>query len=242
MSSAPETYSKPEAFSPASSHEIQSRIAASPASIHVRNLQTSLPIATDAWGRPNKNQPVLISCSVHLRSAFDTASDQDAVTESTIHYGTLSKTLLEACDLFKPEVAGDKRLGAVVSVLQSYLLGNDDPYIPSIPGMTESLLTPQIFNVLTTKVYLPKASLLGSGVSLTQSTTYTSTCSLENISSTLRIHDLRIPTLIGVNSNERLAKQMVVANIELDKWFSTNETYVELEKMVTAVSLLPLQP
>ncbi|EPE28017.1 Tetrahydrobiopterin biosynthesis enzymes-like protein [Glarea lozoyensis ATCC 20868] len=232
MSSEPKTASRP---SPALTHEIQSRIAASPASIHVRNLQTTLPIGTDAWGRPNKNQPVLISCSVHLRDPFNTASEQDAVTESTVHYGTLSKTLLEACELFKPDLAGEKRLRAIVSVLQNYLFGNEDPFIRGISGMTESLLTPEIMNVLTTKVHLPKASLLGSGVSLTLSTTYTSTCLLENISSTLRIHDLRIPTLIGVNSNERLAKQMVVANVELDRWFSVNDAYVELEKIVTAI-------
>ena len=59
---------------------------------------------------------------------------------------------------------------------------------------------------------------------------------------------LRIPTLIGVNANEREAKQVVVANVGLEEWFFEGEKepavgkgkgdlFVAFEKVVGAVSI-----
>ena len=59
----------------------------------------------------------------------------------------------------------------------------------------------------------------------------------EAYSMTLKLHRLRIPTLIGVNSNERLAKQIVLSNIELDFWSMASDLYNELEEIVVKVVL-----
>jgi len=51
--------------------------------------------------------------------------------------------------------------------------------------------------------------------------------------SILKLHDIRIPTLIGVNANERLAKQMVISNVEIDGYFLYNiDLYHKLEQIV----------
>lgn len=63
--------------------------------IRVQNLQTSLKVGVDAWGRTGKLQPVFISAAVSLRENFDTAATEDHVDQSTIHYGILSKEILK---------------------------------------------------------------------------------------------------------------------------------------------------
>lgn len=77
--------------------------------VRVRNLQTSLIVGTDAWGRKGKNQPVLISASASLRNPFESASSEDAVTGSTIHYGIMSKAILGACKLFSVDSSSTLR-------------------------------------------------------------------------------------------------------------------------------------
>jgi dihydroneopterin aldolase len=209
---------------------IHTHSTTSPAVIHVRNLQTTLPIATDAWGRKGKLQPVLISCSVYLREGFVEASERDEVTGgSTVHYGSLSKGILAGCEGFKTGAS----LRKTVQGIRESLVGQEG----------NSLLTSKILNVLTITITLPKASLLGTGISLTQSTTYeASSPGFTGVSYALRLHDLKIPTLIGVNANERLAKQMVVANIEIDRWQKPEDCYVELERIVVSVCSLFLLP
>ena len=84
---------------------------------------------------------------------------------------------------------------------------------------------------------LPKASLLGNGVSLSGGELLgiipekMQSCSLK-----LKIHDLRIPTLIGLNANERLAKQMVVTSLEIDNWVEEQGHYVQIEQLVVKVN------
>jgi dihydroneopterin aldolase len=193
----------------------------------VRNLQTKLPIATDAWGRAGKLQPVLISCSVYLREVFGEASEKDEVTGgSTVHYGSLSNAILEAVAVF---YGGSLR--HIVERIRDSLVAEEDRNV-------EGLLTSKILNVLTITITLPKASLLGSGLSFTQSTTYdASSPKFTGVSYALKLQDLHIPTLIGVNANERLAKQMVVANVEVDRWVKEEDCYVELERIIVSVRL-----
>jgi dihydroneopterin aldolase len=58
-------------------------------------------------------------------------------------------------------------------------------------------------------------------------------------SSVLKIHDMRIPTLIGVNKNERLARQIVVVNVEIDPYVcKEHDCYNELEQIVVKVRLV----
>ncbi|TVY38249.1 Folic acid synthesis protein, partial [Lachnellula occidentalis] len=187
--------------------------------IRVRNLQTSLVVGRDAWGREGKAQPVLISASVSLREPFQSASNEDAVTGSTVHYGTLSKTILDSCKLFSetPEEKSPNTLSSLALEIEDGLTRGKAASSASTPA--PAILPTSIVKVLEIKVMLPKASLLGEGVSLTDLTLYHhSREGLEYIEKALilTIHDLKIPTLIGVNPNERLSRQLVVATVKID--------------------------
>jgi dihydroneopterin aldolase len=193
--------------------------------IRVRNLQTSLKVGKDAWGGEGKLQPVLISATVSLRKPFESASTEDAVTKSTVHYGILSKAILDACTKFSEGNSAVLTLRAFLTSLLVHLTESSPPTIPVIPKA--------ILRSLEVKITLPKASLIGTGVSLTSALTYNAkNDGISAGSSVLALHELRIPTLIGVNPNERLAKQIVVANIQLDPWVSEKDVYNELEEIV----------
>jgi dihydroneopterin aldolase len=221
--------------------------------IRVRNLQTVLPLGTDAWGRANKPQPVLISASVSLTHHFASASETDTVTASTVHYGILSKAVLEGCRefeaLLKGAGTGDKglpmHLRALVQFLHFWLTGEETlQNIPVLSPATtpaekaEPVLKGQGMRMLEITVKLPKASLLGSGVSLKGSFSYDNHIERKGPgahSMALTLHELRIPTLIGVNANERCGKQMVVATIKMDRWDRMVDTYCQLEELVVKV-------
>lgn len=212
--------------------ELDPAAGQSPAVIRVRNLQTILNIGKDAWGRSGKSQPVLLSASVFLKKPFESASNEDAVTNSTIHYGILSKRILEASALFSP---GQTIRGQYESrtlrklthwIYQSLTRPSDDGGDP--------ILTESVLNLLELSIMLPKASLIGTGVSLTFASLF-NIVDRSVISINLALHDLRIPTLIGVNSNERLAKQIVVANVEIDGYALLGDEYCELEQVVVKV-------
>jgi hypothetical protein len=83
---------------------------------------------------------------------------------------------------------------------------------------------------------LPKASLLGGCVSLTWEELY-GAGEPRVQASTLKIHGLRVPTLIGVNDNERKANQVVVANVEVDKLTDRHDAYCQLEETIVEVRL-----
>jgi dihydroneopterin aldolase len=234
--------------------------------VRVRNLQTTLPIGTDAWGRANKPQPVLISASISLSAPFNSASSTDSVTNSTVHYGILSKAILEACKEFETLLAGagtwegdgngngrkvPMHLRALVHFIHFYLTGQET--LPNIlrdsvstavqveGDKSEAIPLPvlkgQKMRMLEITVMLPKASLLGSGVSLKGAFSYdwTQDEGPSGYSMALTLHELRIPTLIGVNPNERLAKQMVVASVEMDRYDRMVDAYCELEELVVKV-------
>ena len=103
---------------------------------------------------------------------------------------------------------------------------------------------------LSVTVTLPKASLLGEGVSTTCSQFFKNGPGekmRENlISASLKIHNLKVPTLVGVNPHERKAKQFVTTSVNVERYFRMDDYYPELEATVVKVStatcirLLPL--
>ncbi len=114
-------------------------------------------------------------------------------------------------------------------------------------GSSEREKTPVLKGVgvktLEVQVRLPKASLLGDGVCFKGTFGFEEGVQgverIEGVSvysMTLRLCDLRIPTIIGVNTNERLAKQVVVCNLEIDKWDKMVDCYCELEEIVVKVT------
>ena len=69
--------------------------------VRVRDLQGqgAVPVGRDAWGRPGRPQPVLLSAEVSFARPFGAASEGDRLGAETVHYGTLSKSLLAGLEL-----------------------------------------------------------------------------------------------------------------------------------------------
>jgi dihydroneopterin aldolase len=234
-------------------YEIRNHLAEPHTLIHVRNLQTTLPIGTDAWGRTAKQQPVLITCIVSLRQPFSSAVLSDTVTKATVHYGILSKSILEACKQYYQDFKESKDeqicVRDMIDYIHWYLTGLDlmrhasskRVKKPIDESTREPLLSPSTIHSLSLTIHLPKASLMGQGISLESICGYddVKTRDAQHIplSIVLKIHGLRIHTLVGVNDNERLAKQTVIANIDFEKWDRIKDCYVELEDVVVKVQL-----
>jgi hypothetical protein len=108
---------------------------------------------------------------------------------------------------------------------------------PPAQQQTAPFLNTRGVRMLEITVQLPKASLVGGGgVSLTATGRFDiETGMMCESAFALRIHDFRLPTLIGVNSNERMAKQVVIANVEVDRLDDDADTYFELEQVLVKV-------
>ncbi|KAK6062669.1 dihydroneopterin aldolase family protein [Seiridium cupressi] len=217
--------------------------------VRVRNLQGTIPVGRDAWGRANKPQPALVSTEVSFARPFGAASESDKVSGDTAHYGNLSKNLLGSLKLFdsssppkdpavlaRAETDGPSS-GDVFELLWVGLTGRVvDGSTRALPLDRVPFLDTDRLKSLSLTVHLPKASLLGSGVSLTVTACFQAGSEknpLKSYARSLRLHDLHIPVLIGVNDNERKAKQMVVADVEIDKLDVTRDIHPEIERLVT---------
>jgi len=136
-----------------------------------------------------------------------------------------------------------------VQFVHFYLTGRDTlPSFPCQEKVVESLssrdtaqkgisIEPLLKNVairlFELEILLPKASLLGSGVSLKGSFGYeVGNEGPSAYSMVLRLRELRVPTLVGVNPNERLAKQMVYVGVEMQRWDWMVDEYCALEEVV----------
>ncbi|RFU74067.1 hypothetical protein TARUN_8167 [Trichoderma arundinaceum] len=217
-----------------------------PAVVRVRNLQTSIEGPSDAWNRKGRPQPLSVSASVMLKEAFDTSSTADKVAGDTVHYGLLSKAIMASLEgqgqqhlaTEKPgNTASTSRFSSlrdVVNTIWEDLTGQDGngrSKATEEEQEVDSFLKASTIRCLELTVHLPKASLLGGGVSLTRIALFgrdgESRPQPRGIS--LKIHDLRVPTLIGVNDNERKAKQVVVASIEIDKYNIDEDVFTMIE-------------
>jgi dihydroneopterin aldolase len=218
--------------------------------------------------RRNQLQPILLSARLSLRRPFMSAAESDVVNDTTINYSTLSKEILKIVGSRRPDIPhSDDFMGLqmnwslcdLLEWIEIYLTGNLRPgrkppfnrlnsYIEGgVPGLEEKgskLYKPPLLDIKNLlevgfKIFLPKATLLSEGVSLTTSTSYANRKAVQQSSlsfSVLKIHNIRIPTLIGVNSKERLAKQMVIVNVEIDPYVcKENDRYNELEQIIVKV-------
>ena len=252
--------------------------------VRVRDLQGqgAVPVGRDAWGRPGRPQPVLLSAEVSFARPFGAASEGDRLGAETVHYGTLSKSLLAGLELCRQGEEAKVKAGVeegreggggggeatpllassdVFELLWVRMTGRvvDGSRVELPPDQVPFLPDPARLRALSLTLRLPKASLLGAGgVSLT-----TTACFREGpggegggkggdekegkgkrtgnplsaYSRTLRLHGLHVPTLIGVNENERKARQMVVADIEIDRYdVLGDDVYADLERTVVEVS------
>ncbi|KAK3940088.1 putative dihydroneopterin aldolase [Diplogelasinospora grovesii] len=212
--------------------------------VRVKNLQAVIQGPKDAWGRKNKAQPVLVSAELAFHKPFDTKSD---LLIGTVHYGNLSKVILASLERFGPGRAAASSTSTAATLRQVLeriwhdLVGNNiDGLDNDIPvGEDGPFLSFVPLRFMSVTIRLPKASLLGEGVSLTASSYFASelettrgAAASQAYSLSLGLHNLRVPTLIGVNSNERMAKQFVVVNFDFEKFDMHEDLYDTLEKII----------
>ncbi|KAI0908890.1 Dihydroneopterin aldolase-domain-containing protein [Ustulina deusta] len=228
--------------------------------VRVRNLQSVMAAGRDAWGRAARPQPVLLSSEVSFARPFETASAHDAVNAETVHYGNLSKTLLSGMALFSPSspsspaatttttTRGAKeedgpRTADVFEILWVQMTGRVvDGSRVALPPDQVPFLDATKLRSLSLTLRLPKASLLGDGVSLATTACFADAAAdsprkrnpLRSYARRLRLHGLRVPTLVGVNPNERAARQMVVVDVEIDRFDAREDIHAELEGVVVA--------
>ncbi len=227
------------------------------AKISVRNLQATIRVGRDAWGRDGKVQPVLISATVSLRRPFHDASVQDTVDASTIHYGVLSKTVLESALEFQNSydrgvVTENGRQSTVKHLMDHIMMclsllslsGKDHTDFRAFKPASKSLLPRNLVDFIQLEILLPKVLLNSkTGVSRRATVAFpeipgqSEPVHYDHLwGMSVVLHDLQVSTLIGVNSNERLAKQLVIANVEVDVWVTERDVYNELEEIAVKVS------
>ncbi|KAB5580017.1 Dihydroneopterin aldolase-domain-containing protein [Coniochaeta sp. 2T2.1] len=218
--------------------------------VRVRNLQAIVQGGTDAWGRPGKAQPALISAEISFVHPFGTVCSDDRLSPETVHYGKLSKAILEAVDDLNnepPPLGTDGRPSSdasptmkdVLDMIWARLTGLPvDGNAEEFSGSGETpFLNLRFIRFMSIKLTFPKASLLGEGVSLTASTLYgpfAGGYGCLRYALSLRLCNLKVPTLIGVNPNERHNKQFCVADIELENFICLEDMYTDLEKAVVS--------
>ncbi|VDB86362.1 Bgt-485 [Blumeria graminis f. sp. tritici] len=205
--------------------------------IRITNLQTSIARVCDAWGRRKNPQPVLINCSIYLGKSFRNTSASDTLTDSTVNYGILSKSILEACQEFSNS-SGDNpvELSHILHYLQQWLTGiqSSDKIRSSVRRIP--LLQSTELDLLELDIILPKGSLHGNGVQMSASFRYRDRKHILKHSMTLKIFHLRTFTVIGVNDNERLARQEVIATLEIDSFDEEfEEDFCAVEQLTVMV-------
>lgn len=213
-------------------------------------------------GHRNCFQPVLISSTLSLREPFRSAAKSDSVNSSTVNYSTLSREILKFVASRRPDLPHSKdfqglrrdwTLYELIDLMHLWLTGymsrGNRPTVslasryldggcPCLAERRDPAYKPPLLDInslfeLGFTLFLPKATLLSSGVSLTTSSMYFPSNLLR---SALKIHSIRVPTLIGVNTKERLAKQLVVVSVEVDPYICQEEDYYnELEQIIVKV-------
>jgi dihydroneopterin aldolase len=185
--------------------------------IMVQNLEVIVNAGKDVWGR-EKPQRALISVTVTLEQEFASASTTDTVDGSTIHYGILSKAV--QAQLQSVSSTWSSTVALSTSIADS---------VGKVAGSTP-------IHALETDVRYIKGSMFGDGAGMT-------TSSLERSgqrSSVLYLRNVRIPCLIGVNSNERLQKQPVVLNLWVECIHeSRSDDHAKLETLLFTVRKMP---
>lgn len=185
--------------------------------ISVRNLDVTVNAGVDVWGRQRK-QRAFVTVTLNLAKPFDSAAEADALDRSTVHYGKLSKQLQSSLQ---------NELSPWVSTWD--LAGSVRTLALQVAGQTPILST-------DVDVFYQKGSMLGDGAGLSSSV-YVEDVVLT--SKVLYLRNLKIPCLIGVNSNERLQKQPVVVNLWVECLpASRGDDYAKLETAVVNVRAL----
>ncbi|PQM43512.1 hypothetical protein VC83_09639 [Pseudogymnoascus destructans] len=134
-------------------------------------------------------------------------------------------------------LTGRRANGSVpdAALAHSYIRGGC-PCLVDGPLYEHPLLSMDTLQEMEMTLRLPKGTLLSEGVSLTITAGYLPGNRVNQsapYSAVLKLENIKIPTLIGLNPNERLAKQMVIATVEIDPYVVVGQDhYNELEQIV----------
>lgn len=196
--------------------------------VSVRNLQLpSGAIAPNIW-LETKEQPALASVAMWLTNSFTSAASQDALDDSTVHYGELSKRVRSACS------TDEGQRSALEAVFQAAEHMARKPK----PDGSDKFVAKRIAAKLT----LPKASAFGDELSMNEVRIYDKTGKKTEWFHTFACKNLRVPTLIGVNAYERKGRQPVIVDFALDfcdgdsSFAREMEALFPLERDLVAVS------
>ncbi|GAB7341303.1 hypothetical protein MBLNU457_7573t1 [Dothideomycetes sp. NU457] len=172
------------------------------------SLAHSQRIGHDAWSR-KKEQPLAITVRLALKSAFATAAANDALDDSTMHYGHLAKRLRS----IKPVSEWESVVEFTTRVHEA---------------ICDQATARRLLTSCELTVALPKATLLGTRVSMTSRVDYTEDWIGHKL--TLHLQSINIATLIGVNAHEREHKQPLLFDIWIFKLpESASDLYTEIE-------------
>lgn len=169
--------------------------------VSVANLQLpSGAIAPNIWLEA-KEQPAVVGVKLWLRGSFASAASKDALDDSTVHYGELSKRVRAAC-------ASDE--GQRTALDAAFQAAEHMARKQKAEG--EWFVASRI----AVKLTLPKASAFGSALAMNETRTYDERGARVGGFRTFYCQDLKVPTLIGVNAYERKGRQPVVVNFSVD--------------------------
>ena len=201
-------------------------------------MQVTLKGPKDAWGRAGKLQPALVNVEVRMREPFGESSETDEVKSDTVHYGLLSKEVMKIVE----ENNQAESLGSAVGAIWATFTGFAD--IQGMVNFTDDK-GPSFLNIkdvayLRVSITMTKASLLGEGVSVSYAAAFDKEDEKGRpaaVAKSLSIHGLRVPTLVGVNANERTARQIVLSNLQVEEILDLHEDlHMVLEAVVVDVS------
>ncbi|KAF2786201.1 hypothetical protein K505DRAFT_380419 [Melanomma pulvis-pyrius CBS 109.77] len=179
--------------------------------ITVRNLEVTANSGVDAWGR-EKEQRALVTVTLTFGQSFASAAAADSLDGSTVHYGILSKEIRSSIDSNRS--AGHLGTGALSNHIHARALHTADK---------APLASVEV------DIFYPKGSLLGDGAGFRQCISYPN----ESASLVLYLQNVRVPCIIGINSNEREQKQPVVVNLWVEKVGAGRaDDYTKLESLV----------
>lgn len=162
--------------------------------VSVRNIDLICNAGYDIWGR-EKPQRVLISVALSMADTFASAAQTDTVDASTVHYGHLSKSIISKVESQTQWLSATELLYLVLSAARA---------APS---------SPTAIALIEAEIMFTKASRAGEGISLKLYHTPQS----DLTTTVLTLHRARLLALIGVNSNERTMKQMIIVSIAVDR-------------------------
>jgi dihydroneopterin aldolase len=205
-----------------SEREWQSRLPFASDKVTIKSLHMIANAGFDVWGR-QKVQPVDISVSLSLTQASSSAAASDTVDASTVHYGQLSKSIM----------------ARVQQSMDKWSTPEELAYSTTLAAL-EAAPNHSLLAGVEVDVRFTKATLYGEGMSLLFSFSPEADSPSNGCSSEiLHLARLHVPALIGVNSNERTMKQMVVVSLWIDR---VNPLIVEhcfeLEQVVFKVSIV----